>query len=202
MATTVRDPGQKPLLWYRPRCFGLSAKVKRPAWRTPQRSNCLEPRAEQLAPDAAIPEIRVNAERPEDGERTPTRHEHRPHELVFDLGDPRTRWLGSKPRSHHLAIAEGGARIWKAANRSERQPHHPVGCVDVALVHRSNARALLEPHISPLERHPAQEAAGTRSSVDPGTRSRSWRFASATSRFRRAMRACSRAIASARAPSR
>ena len=37
-----------------------------------------------------------------------------------------------------------------------------------------------------------------RSRVAPGRCSRSWRFWSATSRFRRAMRACSRAIASAR----
>ncbi len=32
-------PRPEAVLWYSPRCFGLSAKVKRPAWRTPQRSN-------------------------------------------------------------------------------------------------------------------------------------------------------------------
>ena len=37
--TTVRWPGQKPCLWYRPRCLGLAAKVKSPACRTSQRSN-------------------------------------------------------------------------------------------------------------------------------------------------------------------
>ena len=76
-------------------------------------------------PNAGVPQIGPNGDRPEIPDAAPTRREIGAGEPTFVIGGERTRMLGAEAAIRIIALVPEGLRVGRAEKRTERDPDQP-----------------------------------------------------------------------------
>jgi hypothetical protein len=112
--------------------LALSAKVKRPEWR----SKGVARGADEALAEAAIPQIGPDRKRPEEPDAAPPRREVGSDHFAIDLGNKAGDVLGSESGVHVIAVRPEIFRVWRAQKGPERRMEDPLARWPVGLGHR------------------------------------------------------------------